>query len=119
MNGSMGILVEYITIKTAIKRDIDIPRVKRELRQRIKPWPAPEALDAELMRIRDLDDEKLVAKLRTLLPDSMVEEEQEWPVVKFTNDRIILCIPEEFTAHDAHGNIQAQRCQVTFRSCFT
>ncbi|KAH9004250.1 hypothetical protein EDB86DRAFT_2155153 [Lactarius hatsudake] len=35
-----------------------------------------------------------------------------WPLVKFTNDVELLCVPEKFTVDDALGNVEASRTQV-------
>ncbi|KAG1716791.1 hypothetical protein ID866_389 [Astraeus odoratus] len=35
-----------------------------------------------------------------------------WPVVRFTNGRELLCVPADFTVHNANGEMEARRRQV-------
>ena len=41
-----------------------------------------------------------------------METDMEWPLVRFTNGRVMLCVPEEFTVENAAGTIEAKRTQV-------
>lgn len=40
-----------------------------------------------------------------------------WPVVRFTNGRVLLCVPTDFTVDNACGEMEARRRQVRCDQC--
>jgi len=40
-------------------------------------------------------------------------DNSQWPVVRFTSGRELLCIPADFTVNNADGGIEARRRQVS------
>lgn len=85
VNGSVGSVVDFETQHEALaSEDIEIGEVER----------------------KDETDEERAARLEKLLA------QQVWPVVRFTNGRRILCIPQEFTVENSNGDVEAKRDQV-------
>lgn len=44
--------------------------------------------------------------------DEVSQHERVWPLVKFTNGREVLCVPEEFSVENVKGGVEAWRTQV-------
>lgn len=100
VNGSLGKVVDFMTVAQARRRNIDID-------QELNP------LDAE-SRAQDVSARKAAARVKALVPinEHVFDKNQLWPHVRFENGRELLCAPLEFTSEGFRGNIEAHRLQV-------
>lgn len=87
VNGSIGRVTDFLTTSEAKSSGVPIASVNE---QNLKP-NAPH------------------------IPESMMRSNAKWPLVKFQNGTIMLCVPVQFEVNDAEGNVEAARGQVCRR----
>ena len=112
VNGSLGIVVEYLTIRTALERLMSIPTLERHLRNNTERFPTAHAFDDEMRRLRSLKGEKFTEKLEQLVPRAALNTNKQYPLVKFTSGELTLCVTESFEMVEACGKVLAIRHQV-------
>ncbi|KIK99931.1 hypothetical protein PAXRUDRAFT_131036 [Paxillus rubicundulus Ve08.2h10] len=99
VNGSLGKVIEFITTHDAQKRHIEIAEMERR-----KEGQAP-------VTVNSPDSEENQPGL-TALDHCTFQKAQLWPLVKFTNNKCLLCSPVEFTLQGLKGNLEVRRLQV-------
>jgi hypothetical protein len=87
VNGSVGQVIAFSTSSEAQKNHTDIAQVD----------DAKDPITAQRIRSRAAQNDRV------------------WPVVRFTNGRVMLIVPVEFTVNNAQGEREASREQV---DCF-
>ncbi|KAF9229717.1 hypothetical protein BS17DRAFT_35819 [Gyrodon lividus] len=99
VNGSLGQVIEFITTHEAQKRHIEIAEVeRRKERQTSVTVYSPDS---------EGNQPGLVA-----LDHHTFQRDQLWPLVKFTNNKCLLCSPVEFLVEGLKGNLEARRLQI-------
>lgn len=83
VNGSVGQVIEFCTSQDAMRKQMDIAT-------------------EEGLRGSERDVQQAAARY----------DGSQWPVVRFTNGRVLLCVPTEFTVDNAIGDMEARRRQV-------
>ncbi|KIJ68805.1 hypothetical protein HYDPIDRAFT_25060 [Hydnomerulius pinastri MD-312] len=101
VNGSLGKVEEFISTHEAQGRHIEIAELERagkegQLRAVVYP---PEEAENHRGGLVALDHHTFTPK-------------QLWPLVKFTNGKVLLCSPVEFTVEGLKGNLEARRVQI-------
>lgn len=84
VNGSVGVLEEFLTTREAVERGYAVAAPQQE----IPPYLTP------------LDHATVFSK------------NQPWPLVRFTNNMHLLCAPLAFSVEGFKGNCEANRLQV-------
>ncbi|KAJ8463566.1 hypothetical protein ONZ45_g17533 [Pleurotus djamor] len=112
VNGSLGKIIEFLTVREAAERKIDI---------------AGESSPAEgssKHSLADDDDDPVNALPTTAVPDfapppaftplndHVFAIDQKWPLVQFTNGRELLCSAMTFPSQGFLGNVETLRIQV-------
>lgn len=105
VNGSVGKVIEFLTHHEALARDIAIATPIPL--QGEGPIQAPNAPQAEHL---DLESPPCLS-LRPMNHNGF-SRKQQWPLVRFTNGRELLCAPVAFSVEGFMGNIEAHRLQV-------
>ena len=95
VNGSLGKVVEFMTIHDALARDIAIA----EQANRPKRALPPTFLSLPQQDVRPLTGQ-------------VFGRNEVWPLVRFETSRELLCAPLDFTIEGYMGNIEACRMQV-------
>ena len=92
VNGSRGIVVDFLTVRDAQDRGIQIvePQGQRS-RQEETPLPTNE--------------------LRPVTRH-VFSRDNRWPLVRFECGRMLLCVPLQFTCEGIIGNVEASRTQI-------
>lgn len=85
VNGSIGVLQEFITTHEAVQREIAVAS------------PPPPQDSAPVFRPVD---------------DAVFTKNMSWPLVRFTNGMQLLCAPLSFSVEGPKGNCEAHRLQV-------
>lgn len=99
VNGSLGKVVEFVSVHDAQQRYIEIADMERRKEGQVSHLVnTPGAKE---------DEPGLIA-----LDDHTFTRDQLWPLVKFTNGRSLLCSPVEFTVEGLKGNLEARRLQI-------
>ncbi|KAF9243746.1 hypothetical protein BU15DRAFT_42471 [Melanogaster broomeanus] len=98
VNGSLGKVKEFLGIRDAQQRHIDIAEAQGK-----------DGQPSVLVQSADGDEEKpgLMA-----LDHHTFKKDQLWPLVEFTNGNLLLCAPVEFLVEGLKGNVEARRLQV-------
>ena len=100
VNGSLGKVVEFISVHEAQTRYIQMAEMERRKEGQAAPIVnSPDAKEGERSGLIALDDHTF-------------KKDQLWPLVKFTNGRSLLCSPVEFTVEGLKGNLEARRLQI-------
>ena len=86
VNGSVGQVIAFSTSSEAQKNHTDIAQVD----------DAKDSIAAQRIRSRAAQNNRV------------------WPVIRFTNGRVMLIVPVEFTVNNAQGEREASREQVRF-----
>lgn len=107
VNGDVGKVTEYLTIRQALARTIPIA-----------------GIDGEKLRFQG-DIDTILCEIAKYLnfagadvdwhtaPDLLTfSVTEKWPLVDFADGRMILCPPQPFTIRGRHGFVEAQRRQV-------
>jgi len=84
VNGSVGQVIAFSTSSEALKNHTDIAQVD----------DAKDPITAQRIRSRAAQNDRV------------------WPVIRFTNGRVMLIVPVEFTVNNAQGEREASREQV-------
>jgi hypothetical protein len=84
VNGSVGQVIAFSTSSEAQKNHTDIAQVD------------------------DTKDPVTAQRIRS----RAAQNERVWPVIRFTNGRVMLIVPVEFTVNNAQGEREASREQV-------
>jgi len=87
VNGSVGQVIAFSTSKEALKNHTEIARTD------------------------DVRGESAESRWRNYR-DPITQSDRVWPVVRFTNGRIMLCVSAEFTINNAQGDMEARRDQI-------
>ena len=115
VNGSVGTVIAFATVHEAIQHHIRIAGINHEEK-----------------RFQGSEEDTLIEvskalKLQYTEPGSTQEGlqhqqrgdgqpkfsiEEKWPLVRFTDGRLLLCTPVEFTVVGIKGNLEARRQQV-------
>jgi ATP-dependent DNA helicase PIF1 len=95
VNGSLGKVIEFMTIHDALARDIAIA----EQANRPKRTLPPTFLSLPQQEVRPLTGQ-------------VFGRHEVWPLVRFETGRELLCAPLDFTIEGYMGNIEACRMQV-------
>jgi len=95
VNGSLGKVVEFLTIHSALARDIAIA----EQANRPKRTLNPSFLSLPQDEVRPLTGH-------------VFGRHEVWPLVRFETGRELLCAPLDFTIEGYIGNVEARRMQV-------
>jgi len=95
VNGSLGKVVEFLTIHDALARDIAIA----EQANRPKRAFDPSFLSLPQDEVRPLTGH-------------VFGRHEVWPLVRFETGRELLCAPLDFTIEGYMGNVEARRMQV-------
>jgi ATP-dependent DNA helicase PIF1 len=99
VNGSLGKVVEFIGVHEAQTRYIQMAELERRKEGQAAPIVnSPDAKEGE---------RGLIA-----LDGHTFKKDQLWPLVKFTNGKLLLCSPVEFTVEGLKGNLEARRLQI-------
>lgn len=104
VNGSVGRVVEFLTIHEALKRNITVA----ELNDRKMTDRSNEAVEKDLKDQLEGDSK---SSLRSI-DDHSFDHRQPWPLVSFPSGRELLCAPLGFSVEGSRGNIEAYRLQV-------
>jgi len=64
----------------------------------------------EIAQAGDTKDPSIAQYIR----NRAAQNDRVWPVVRFTNGRVMLIVPVEFTVNNAEGGMEASREQVRF-----
>ena len=91
VNGSAGKVIDFLTTKEAIARNIRIATLKNG------PHSVPE--DQEYLELHPINNNTFGPR-------------EKWPLVHFTTGCELLCAPLEFTVEGFMGNVEARRLQV-------
>lgn len=85
VNGSLGKVIEFITIREARDRFLSIA-----------------------------DMSKRETPVKQLTTDTMHEfcKDDAFPLIKFTNEKLLLCAPTDFTVENIKGGVEARRIQI-------
>ncbi|KAI6100733.1 hypothetical protein EV401DRAFT_857948 [Pisolithus croceorrhizus] len=85
VNGSLGKVIEFITVREARDRFLNIA-----------------------------DMSKRETPVKQLTTDTMHEfcKDDAFPLVKFTNEQLLLCAPTDFTVENIKGGVEARRIQI-------
>jgi len=106
VNGSMGQVVGFSTVKDAIRNNVklalwhefeDPDTHEDENTQNKTSWERKR-------KRKDKDKHKI--------PDWLLSRHESWPIVKFQNGHTILCVPHSFEVNNAAGGVEAVREQV-------
>ena len=108
MNGSVGKILEFLTVREALDRNIAIAELS-DLRPSGTPLTEEFKQDQLSQIAKKLVDDP--ARMRPLTNNSF-NNQQYWPLVRFTDGLELLCPPLAFTAQGFRGNIEAHRLQV-------
>lgn len=110
MNGSQGIVVDFLTIPEALARAVAIAGIPKDDK-----------------RYKGSDLETMIEISKKLKLPLSVEEDaiqgdggararfnmrEKWPLVRFTEERSLLCVPERFTNVGYTGMVEVTRHQV-------
>ena len=104
VNGSVGKVVEFLTIHEALKRNITVA----ELNDRKMTDRSNEAVEKD---IKDQLEGDSKSSLRSI-DDHSFDHRQPWPLVSFPSGRELLCAPLGFSVEGFRGNTEAYRLQV-------
>ncbi|KAJ3718423.1 PIF1-like helicase-domain-containing protein [Lentinula raphanica] len=95
VNGSVGAIVGFSTSRQALRNGISIARIESGQNA---PFNSTYEPDQEEQEEEDANNPSSNARI--------------WPVVRFTNGRVMLCIPLEFTVNSPLGIMEARRDQI-------
>ncbi|KAJ3772856.1 hypothetical protein FB446DRAFT_642801 [Lentinula raphanica] len=95
VNGSVGTIIGFSTSRQALRNGISIARIESGQNA---PFNSTYEPDQEEQEEEDANNPSSNARV--------------WPVVRFTNGRVMLCIPLEFTVNSPLGIMEARRDQV-------
>ena len=99
VNGSLGKVVEFISIHEAQQRHIEMADLERRKEGEVSPLVhSPDANEG---------DPGMIA-----LDNHVFQKNQPWPLVQFTNGKYLLCSPVEFTVEGLTGNVEARRLHI-------
>lgn len=96
--------MEFLTTREALDRHISIAMPKSTPSEQPQP---PKPLQSGYL---DFDPPQSL-NLRPINSNAFTQKEQ-WPLVRFTNGRELLCAPLSFSVEGFIGNIEAHRFQV-------
>lgn len=99
VNGSLGKVVEFIGVHEAQQRHIAMAELERRKEDQESP-------------IVNMPDAKENESGLIALDYHAFKRDQPWPLVKFTNGKVLLCSPVEFTVEGLKGNLEARRLQI-------
>ncbi|KAF8557362.1 hypothetical protein OG21DRAFT_308040 [Imleria badia] len=99
VNGSLGKVVEFISVHDAQRRHIEIADLERRKEGQELPLVNPPNANES--------DSGMIA-----LDNHAFKKDQLWPLVEFTNGKPLLCSPVEFTVEGLTGHVEARRLQV-------
>jgi ATP-dependent DNA helicase PIF1 len=83
VNGSVGVLEEFLTTKEAVDRGLAVATPQQEIPPYLRP-----------------------------IDEAVFTKSQAWPLVRFTNGMFLLCAPLAFSVEGFQGNCEANRLQV-------
>ncbi|KLO19972.1 hypothetical protein SCHPADRAFT_808166, partial [Schizopora paradoxa] len=106
VNGSLGQVVEFKSVRQALEEGYEIAKVDTT-----QPGESPSKHDTQ--QDQELEPEpETDAGAKILAEDEEISTPSVWPVVRFTNERTLLCVPVEFSAENARGEVEASRYQI-------
>jgi hypothetical protein len=95
VNGSLGLVEEFITIAEARERHIKIAEITPALPNAdVERPPNQGGVITEWTAENELREKTVTAEL-VPLNDAEFNKHQRWPLVKFTNGLLLLCAPSK------------------------
>jgi len=96
VNGSVGQVVDFKSVRDALREGYEIAKVDT-------------TLPGEPQKKPTLDQEP---EPEWFAASEEIQSPAVWPIVRFTNGRTLLCVPVEFSAENARGRVEASRRQI-------
>jgi ATP-dependent DNA helicase PIF1 len=117
VNGSVGTVIAFATVQEAIQHHIRIAGVNPDDKRfqgsdEDTLIEVSKALKLKLPEHKGTEKELKPPSQRQNDPDPKFSIEEKWPLVRFTDGRLLLCTPVEFTVVGIKGNLEARRQQV-------
>ncbi|KAF8973676.1 hypothetical protein BDZ97DRAFT_384741 [Flammula alnicola] len=97
VNGSLGKVVDFLSVSDAQARHVEIAEPPGRSKKSHHDLPGFTGLPQD-------DARPLTGHVFT--------RHQVWPLVRFENGRVLLCVPVEFTIEGFLGNVEARRMQI-------
>ncbi|KAJ2919333.1 hypothetical protein MD484_g1110, partial [Candolleomyces efflorescens] len=117
VNGSVGTVIAFATVEEAIQHHIRIAGVNPEDKKfqgsvEDTLIEVSKALKLKLSEPGSAGEEQKPLSHGQRESDPQFSIEEKWPLVRFTDGRLLLCTPVKFTVVGIKGNLEATRQQV-------
>jgi len=104
VNGSLGKIADFKTAREAKNEGVEI--AESESREDYS------SKKSKRKKIDSNENKPAVTVKSEGIEKPEYDELTVWPIVRFTNGRQLMCMPDSFSSENARGNVEATRHQV-------